>query len=170
MKIRFKSILKSAVIASGLLLSAVTFAESKIGVADLEAAVVASKTWKQVESSLMSKMKSDETKLKKLESDVKALAERYEKEKDVMAQKDKVDLEYQIRTKQAEAQEIIVKNQKMQQQGIQSAMIELRPRLEKIVDQIVQEKQLTVVINKQALYYSSEAIDITSEVTQRLNK
>lgn len=164
------TIFKSAVVAFGLLLSVMSFAETKVAVVDLEAAVVASNIWKQAESALMSKMKSDETKLKKLESEVFAYIQRYEKEKDVMAQKDKVDLEYNIRTKQAEAQEIIAKNQKMQQEGIQSAMTKLRPKLQGIIDGIVKEKQLDVVLNKQAVYYSSESLDVTSEVTKRLNQ
>ena len=55
----------------------------------------------------------------------------------LLAQQDKVDFEYNIRTKHAEAQELIAKNQKMQQEGVQSAMTKLRPKLQSIIDDIV---------------------------------
>lgn len=47
---------------------------------------------------------------------------------------------------------------------------ELGPKIEQVVNQILEEKGIGLLLNSQAVYHRTPAFDITTEVIERLNK
>lgn len=63
--------------------------------------------------------------------------------------------------------------QAMQQQRAereQAFIAEMRPRLDKVIRELIEKEKYDIVITKQATVYTADSVDLTPRVTELLNK
>lgn len=163
---QFKTLI-GFVLAAGMSMSA--YAE-KIAVLGVQEALLASASAAEFRKSLKSEFAKDEQAVLDLEKQVKAARDKVSKNKDLVAadelQKMKVQFQKVFTEYQRSGQELQQKRMAREQTFIQ----EMRPRLDKIIRDLIEKEQYDVVIAKQATLYAKKTIDITPRVVELLNK
>jgi outer membrane protein len=152
--------------------SSLALSQEKVAVVDIEAAAInsdfAKKAIKDLNNSATFK-KNGETynninnEIKKMQDDAKANGLTWSDEDKKIYN---VKLEEKIKNlKRARAQ--LDQEQANVEQGIQK---ELTPKIEKIIPEIIKEKNIGLLINARAAYFRTPEFDITKELIDRLNK
>ncbi|MDY7024780.1 MAG: OmpH family outer membrane protein [Pseudomonadota bacterium] len=148
--------------------AAMSHAELKVAVVDIEMAVRQSSSWQAAEARLANKFKSEEAKVKRLQNELKGLQQKFKSTGANMNNKEKLEFEHQYKTKELELQEIVYKQQVASQQETQKYMQTMMPKIEEIINTIVAQRKLDLIIARQAVQYVNPSLDITEEVTKRL--
>ena len=173
MKILFrKTVLLLLCLLPGCLLPGFVLAQQKIAVINIEAAMLnsdyAKESIKKLKEKSSYKSKLDE--YARLRKEFQALNEDAKtngltwSDKQKLAHKEKIEAKVQVINQvgsQLEAENVAV------EKGIQQ---ELTPKIEKIVSEMIKEKELGLLINARASYFHTPDFDITTQVIERLNK
>jgi len=104
-----------------------------------------------------------------IEKSIKDLVEKEKRDGAVMSQEQRAKLLKDIEDKKIDYNFMGQKWQKRQQEGQQEILKALGPKFEKVLDAVIQEGKYDIVLAKQAVVYSSASIDITEQVTTKLN-
>lgn len=105
-----------------------------------------------------------------LEKEVRALIEGYQKDQSVLSDSQKKAEEGKIRAKREALDKAIQKLQQVQAPVAQKLMQELGPKFRDAVRDVVKEKGITILLDRQVAIIADPSSDITSDVTVRLNK
>lgn len=142
----------------------------KIAVVGLQEALLSSQAHANFRKSLKSEFSKDQQKLLDLEKQVKAVRTKIEKNKD-LASKD------ELKQMQIQHQKVFVEYQKsaqsLQQRGMQreqAFLQEMKPKLDKVVRELITKEGYDVVLAKKATVFSKNELDITAKVVEMLNK
>lgn len=159
-----------ALFAVLLLLPALALAQPKIVVVDPERALGETEEVKARVGKFQSDMQGQENKLRKLRDDIMKIEERLQKDGVAMS-RDQV----QPMTDERDAKMIEFRSlQQVLQQRLQQSQEELQtamsPKLEKAVTDLSKERGYDLVLVKQAVLFSSAAVDITADVTKQINR
>jgi len=150
--------------------------DKSIATFDLQRAVLqtqyASEKSKDIESQPEFKNNADQ--LKKLEVELKEMAEKFQKDRAVMTPEKQKEAVKRITDKENDAKYILSKLQQMQQEWMQQVMAEMGPNLQKVVEEIVTEKNIGLLLRTDisggAVVFADDSYAITSLITERLNK
>ncbi|PKM23133.1 MAG: hypothetical protein CVV10_00785 [Gammaproteobacteria bacterium HGW-Gammaproteobacteria-14] len=157
-------------VAAFLLVPMLAVAELKIVVVDPDMALAETQDVKARITKFQSDMQGQENKLRKLRDDIVKLEERLQKEGVTMSRDQGQRLTDERDAKMIEFRSL----QQMLQQRLQQSQQELQetmaPKLQQAVAEIAAEKGYDLVVVKQAVLFSSEAVDITRDVTQHINR
>lgn len=156
--------------AALLLLPMLAFAEPKIVVVDPERALGETEEVKARIGKFQSDMQGQENKLRKLRDDIMKIEDRLKNEGVAMSRD-----QGQALTDERDAKMIEFRSlQQLVQQRLQQSQEELQavmsPKLEKAVADLSKERGYDLVLVKQAVLFSSQAVDITADVTKQINK
>lgn len=166
-----KKIIVLCSVVSALFLPSVALAQSNIGVISLEAVLAASNYSRQQfqklqanpeYKKLLEKIKSLKEELQTLqkEGETKSLTWSNDQKRSHIEKGQKKLAEY----KQLGAQELNARN------SLEARLEkELGPRVEEIVNVVIQEKKIGLLLKSQAVFYRTAEFDITEEVIKRLN-
>ncbi len=153
-----------------LLLPALATAEIKIGVIDPLTAIAETAEVKTRTGKMEQDIKTKQAELEVLRSDIMEIEEKLKKDGLTMskdAQKELADKRdakmLDFRSRQQLAQRSV-------EEGRNEMLQLMEPRLKQAIDEVVKDKKLDLVINRQAALHVSEAMDITREVTQKMNQ
>lgn len=153
-----------------LLLPALALAEPKIVVVDPERALGETEEVKARIGKFQNDMQGQENKLRKLRDDIMKIEERLQKEGVAMSRDQSQSLTDERDAKMIEfrsLQQILQQRLQQSQEELQAAM---SPKLEKAVTDLSKEKGYDLVLVKQAVLFSSAAVDITADVTKQINR
>lgn len=155
--------------AALLLLPMLAFAEPKIVVVDPERALGETEEVKARIGKFQSDMQGQENKLRKLRDDIMKIEDRLKNEGVAMSRD-----QGQALTDERDAKMIEFRSlQQLVQQRLQQSQEELQavmsPKLEKAVADLSKERGYDLVLVKQAVLFSSQAVDITADVTKQIN-
>ena len=114
-------------------------------------------------------MKEQEGKLRKLGEDIRGLEERLKKDGMTMSKDQQRDLTAQRDAKMFEFQSMKQSAQERFQEDQQELLELMSPKLELAITSIASEKGFDLVLNRQAALFVNDAIDITRDVTQKIN-
>lgn len=157
-------------ILAGLLFSSSTvWAEIRIAVVDLNAAVMKSDEARLRAEKLKSGLGQEEADAIALRNQIQKLDEKRQKDAAVMGQDELRRLEKEIADKKIE---LNFKGQKLQQKGkdaSQELQAVMGPKVEKAMKAIVDEKKYDLILQRQAALWVDPKFDITPELTQRIN-
>ncbi len=155
----------------GTSISPVVYAEDKpiIGVIEWRSAIFSTDEAKKENSRIQKQFKKDTQKLKSLESKVSADRKKLEKRSELLSDKQKeallADLQNNLLEYQTLGQEVQQKIKEKEQEFIKKQT----PRIQKIVEEISEEKNLHAVMHVDAVIYGRLTVDITKEVIDALN-
>ena len=118
---------------------------------------------------LSAQLKPQTIRLDAMGQELQALQQRLEADKDIMSNDE-------VQKLQAEIQAVGVEYQKLKQylsnvklQVEQEFLANMRPVLDKVLRQLVEENDISLIINGQSVIYNAAGIDITGKVVELLN-
>lgn len=168
---RFNHLIKKVSLACcAFLFATATFAETKIAVVDAEMAVINSNAWKSTEAKIKSSVASDDSKLKRLENEIMGMQKRVQTNGASMTNEQKLDLDHEFKKKQLEFQELLYKRESKVKAEHDKFMQTIAPKLQKVIDSLAAQRGLDLILMKQTVQYVKPSLDLTNEVTKRLNQ
>ena len=154
---------------------AVTLSTPQLAIANIIVVLKAKKAMFATEKAialgqnLSAQLKPQTIRLDAMGQELQALQQRLEADKDIMSNDE-------VQKLQAEIQAVSVEYQKLKQylsnvklQVEQEFLANMRPVLDKVLRQLVEENDISLIINGQSAIYSAAGIDITSKVVELLN-
>ena len=166
----FKKIILSIFIAGSLAFAPAAFAEPVILVFDVDRAIGLSKAGRSMASQLeeqVSKVRADEGEaLKGLQSEAEKLKEQQKLLAPEALQK-KVE---ELQLKEVERRRSLSEKSQSIQAGGQRAAAEIVKIAEEELSAIAKERKADIVMRRDALFFASPAIDVTTELVSRLDK
>ena len=112
----------------------------------------------------------DSEELELLQTEVKALVERFQKDQETLSNEEIADMQTQVNDKQAEMQFFVQKLQTKEQETVQAILRAVGPTYQQVLGELIQAHELDMVVSKQALIFSDPDFDITDSVTAILDR
>ncbi len=154
------------------MVSAVSFAEGKIAILNPTGAVMATAAAKakfeKMEKS--ADFAATKAKIDGITTDRNALQAAYQKDGLTWSTEKKDDSEKKLQSLNEDYQFSVKKIQAAQQDLAQQVMKDIGPKLETAVKQVIESEKIGLVLNSQAAIHATPEYDITSKVTDLLNK
>jgi outer membrane protein len=142
---------------------------NNVAVADSQAAVLASNIAKKTIEDLNNNLKPQRERLEKLRSEIQAIQEKFQKDAKILSDKDKRDLQAQGQNKLNEYNSTTDGVQRRIEEAQANMLKTLMPKMEKIVEDLRKEGNYDIIIEKKYAIWSSESVDLTKKITDRLN-
>ncbi len=159
----------TAVCALAFLLTGYAFAgQLKIGVIDIREVATKSSDVAKAKTALMVKFKTRQQEIIKLQEQLKADVDKFKRDAAVMTKKDKQAQQQKILK---ERQEYALKGQAYEQdlaKEQQKMTNDFLKRVKNVVDKIAKKEKYDLILQKENVPYSSEALDITAAVIKQL--
>ncbi len=144
-------------------------AEMKLAVVDVQQAILASEEAKRLLGQIQEEFKTDEERIRAIQSDAAALLERAQKDAEVMSEAEKRKLQQQI---DGMNNDFVYHRQKLQK-SIEDRQAELfagiDEKVKRAIEALVLDDDYDLIIPRQAALYVGDLYDITRKVTERLN-
>ncbi|WP_415889315.1 OmpH family outer membrane protein [Neptuniibacter sp. SY11_33] len=142
----------------------------KVAVLGVQQALLASEAAADYRQSLKTEFAKDDKKMLDLEKQVKAAREKLKKNKDLASEAELKKMSIQFQKVFAEYQKNGQALQQKKMQREQAFIQEMRPRLDKVIRDLIEKEGYDVVIAKQATLFTKKELDITPRVVELLNK
>ena len=166
----FKKIILSIFIAGSLAFAPAAFAEPVILVFDVDRAIGLSKAGRSMASQLeeqVSKVRADEGEaLKGLQSE----AEKLKEQQKLLAPEALQKKFEELQLKEVERRRSLSEKSQSIQAGGQRAAAEIVKIAEEELSAIAKERKADIVMRRDAVFFASPAIDVTTELVSRLDK
>ena len=137
---------------------------------DVDAALRASEPAKAFSASLLQSTQSDEKAVKDLEQQARQLQADLEKSKGLLSNDELQRKQMQFQKVYGEYQKQGQALQQFRAQKEQAFIQGIRPKLDEVIKQLIQERQISVILNRQSAIYTEPGVDITADVVKKLNE
>ncbi len=137
---------------------------------DVDAALRASEPAKAFSASLLQSTQSDEKAVKDLEQQARQLQADLEKSKGLLSTEELQRKQMQFQKVYGEYQKQGQALQQLRAQKEQAFIQGIRPKLDEVIKQLIQERQISVILNRQSAIYTEPGVDITADVVKKLNE
>lgn len=144
-------------------------AELKIAVVEPLRAIAETNAAKKVFMDAASETRADEDRLRKLDGELRACDEKLKKDGALMGTAEVTKLKSECEGKVIEGRRIQQMIQKVRTEREQAVLQTMSPKLQEAINQIVKERGLDLVLHGEAAVHVSPALDITKDVTAKMN-
>lgn len=145
-------------------------AELKVGVLDIQRALMASAEAQEFLESTQTDLQGEQDEFNTLQKDIRTLQEQMQKDAEVMSPAEQRRRAKEIEDKQIEARFIANRLQKEMQDRQQELMQVMGPKLEAAIKDLVDAEGYDLILQQGNLVYADPTHNITSKVTERLNE
>jgi len=153
-----------------LLLPTLALAETRVAIVDMEGVIRASEQANTLREKLRQEFAADELALRKLSDEGNALKEKLAKEGDFLNSTDRDALLTQVKGKYEEFQQLNGRLKQAMQERERDFLEELRPQVEVILQQLVEQEKIDVILNRRSVIYANPDLDLSPKVLDLLNK
>ena len=112
---------------------------------------------------------ADRERLELLQAEGQALVEKFQKDQEILSDEEKLDMQKQLQDKQADIQFLSNKLQSKAQEVQQEVVSTLTPTFQKVLGELIAQKEYDMIVAPQALLYADPDLDITEEVIAYLD-
>jgi len=164
---------KIMILVAALLMTANTaFAQTApvIGIINLEQALFNTDAARSLETGTRSEFAADEGRLAQLNTELRALIERAQRDESIMSESEMRALNSEAQEKQVQMQLISERLQTAWQERQQRFVETMREPLGRAIETVVQEGSYDLVLNAEAVAFFNNSYDITALVTAKLNE
>jgi len=166
-----KNLLKFNLFAA-LMLSIPAFAVDGMAVIDMRTAVLstqaAADAFKALEED--ADYASNLEDAQSLQAERQAIAEKLQKELETLSQEQIAEMQKEIQDKGKDLEFLAGKIQQAQEETAQKIFTENGPAMQKIIGELIQAKQIKVLLQKnETILFSDPALDLTDDVTSMLD-
>ena len=137
---------------------------------DVDAALRASESAKEFSASLLQSTQTDEKAVKDLEQQARQLQADLEKSKGLLSTEELQRKQMQFQKVYGEYQKQGQALQQLRAQKEQAFIQGIRPKFDEVIKQLIQERQISVILNRQSAIYTEPGVDITADVVKKLNE
>ncbi|WP_067866224.1 OmpH family outer membrane protein [Neptuniibacter marinus] len=142
----------------------------KIAVLGVQQALLASSAAADFRGKLKSEFSKEEKSLLDLEKQVKAARDKVTKNKDLASAEELKKMKIQFQKVFAQYQRNGQALQQKRMEREQAFIQEMRPKLDKVIRELIEKEGYDVVLAKQATLFAKKEVDITPRVVELLNK
>ena len=112
---------------------------------------------------------ADMERLELLQTEGQAIIEDFEKNQETLSDQQKIEMQGKLEDKQTEIQFLTQKLQNKAQETRQAILAGLSADFQRILGELINAKNMDMVLTPQALFYADPDLDITDEVTALLD-
>ncbi|WP_286236824.1 OmpH family outer membrane protein [Neptuniibacter halophilus] len=142
----------------------------KVAVLGVQQALLASKAAEEFRQSLKTEFAKDEQAALDLEKQVKATRDKIQKNKDLVSADELKRMQVQFQKVYAEYQRSGQALQQKRMQREQAFIQQMRPKLDKVIRNLIKSEGYDLVVAKQATLFVKKELDITARVVELLNQ
>ncbi len=150
--------------------SGASAAELKIGVLDVQQALLASEEAQQFMEKAKADLKDEQGQVKSLEDELRGMQEKLEKDADVMSPTEKQQRQKDFENKQLDYRFQVNKLQKEVKDRQEELMQQMGPKLQAAIKDVVEADHYDMVLQRGDLIYADAKFSITRKVTEKLNE
>ncbi|MGM8850852.1 molecular chaperone Skp [Salinicola sp. MH3R3-1] len=142
---------------------------TEVGVLDWREALMSSDSAQASMNQLKNRIGAQQQQAQSLSQELQKLQQRLQKDGDVMSESERNSVTQQLREKGGKFQELRGQISQAQKQAEQQYLKGAKPQLDQAIQRVVDEHDLDMVIDRDAVVYSGDGLDITDEVTKIFN-
>lgn len=146
------------------------FQVTRVAVLDWRAALLGTDQARETFKSIRESLSQDEQEIRSLADEAKMLQDRLKAGTDTLSADEKRQLSKEIQEKAEEYQFLGQRLQKEQRQRQETYIRGVRPQLDDAVRQVIEEKKIDLLLDRQAVTFVHAKLDITQAVIAQLNK
>lgn len=140
-----------------------------VAVLDWREALMSSEAAQRSMNELRNQTSSQRQQAEALGQELQQLQQRLQQNGDVMSDAERTKAQQELRQKGAQFQQVRGQLQQQQQQKEQQFLETAKPGLDRAIEQVVSRHNVQVLIDRDAVVYMQDSLDLTEEVTQLLN-
>ena len=140
---------------------------AKIGVVDFQSAIQQTKEGQAAHKKLDTAYQQKKTAIAAMETQLRQMQSDYEKQASILADSARKAKEQELLAAQSQYQQAYQQSEQEMQALYGQLMQNLLDKMKMICTQIGKEKGYTLIIEKGAVVFSTDAIDLTSELVKR---
>jgi outer membrane protein len=152
--------------------SAVTQAQGRIAVVDLEQAILqtdfAQQRLRDFEAS--EAFAEDRTEFDSLKGELDQLFQNFQRDQAAMSDDEKVAAQQKLASKNADLEYVAKKLQSLQQQNAQRVFQELVPDARRVLGEVIETDQIGLLLQAQSVIHADLGYNITAKITDKLNQ
>ena len=156
-------------LASCVFISFSAFAEIKIGVVDIRAALFSSDAAKAFSQSMASEFKTQEMEVRAVQESGQKLQERIKKDAAIMSDTERTKLALELEEKAKEFKYLKGKLDSAVSTKKQAFIQESKPKVDEVLKSLVETENFDLIMPREAVIYSAQSFDVTAKVIEKLN-
>lgn len=165
-----RTIFTKTALLVALLLPAMAFAAEKMAVVDPMEALLNSSAVKSRNAQLEKSIEAEGQRLRKLRDELVKIEERLQRDGMTMSKSERNKLNDEREEKGFRFQTMQQSINRRVEEDRQDLLVEMEPILLRAIEEVAKEKKVDMVISANAVVYGKPEIDITSDVTKRINQ
>lgn len=165
-----RTIFTKTALLVALLLPMAAFAAEKMAVVDPMEALMNSSVVKSRNAQLEKSIESEGQRLRKLRDELVKIEERLQRDGMTMSKSERNKLNDEREEKGFRFQTMQQSINRRVEEDRQELLEEMEPVLLRAIEEVAKEKKVDMVISANAVVYGKPEIDITADVTKRINK
>lgn len=142
---------------------------TEVGVLDWRQALLASDAAQRSMNELKNQISAKQQRAQSLSQELQQLQQKLQQDGAVMSESERNATQQELRQKAAEFQQLRQQIQRAQQQKERAFMQSAKPKLDRAIEQVVDKHDLDLVVDRDAVVYSADGLDVTEEVTRIFN-
>ncbi|NWO09890.1 OmpH family outer membrane protein [Chromohalobacter salexigens] len=142
---------------------------NEVGVVDWRQALLNSDAAQRSMNELKNQIGDKKQRAESLSQELQQLQQKLQQDGAVMSDSERTNVQQELRAKGSEFQQLRQQIQSMQQKKEQSFMQSAKPKLDRAIEQVVEQHDLDLVVDRDAVVYSEDGLDVTEEVTRIFN-
>lgn len=162
-------LLRNLLLASCVMTSFSAFAETKIGVVDIRAALFSSDAAKAFSQEMAGQFKTQEMEVRSVQESGHKLQERIKKDAAIMSDTERTKLALELEEKAKEFKYLKGKLDNAVATKKQEFIQESKPKVDEVLKDIVETENFDLIMPREAVVYSAQSLDITAKVIEKLN-
>lgn len=151
-------------------LSAAELKSPRIAVLDWQGALMESTQVQEEFKKADQQLSGEQARARQLAEEARGLQERLQRDSSIMSEDERRKTAQQIEQKTQEFQFIASRLQKQQQEMRQEIVERHRPKLEKAVNELLEEYKIDILLDRQAVAFARPQFDLTQAIAEKLNK
>lgn len=165
-----RTIFTKTALLVALLLPTMAFAAEKMAVVDPMEALLNSSAVKSRNAQLEKSIEAEGQRLRKLRDELVKIEERLQRDGMTMSKSERNKLNDEREEKGFRFQAMQQSINRRVEEDRQDLLAEMEPILLRAIEEVAKEKKVDMVISANAVVYGKPEIDITSDVTKRINQ
>jgi len=149
--------------------SALTSAETKIGLIDMRTALFSSEAAKKFTDNMVSQYKQQDLEVRAVGEDGQKLEQRLKNDAAIMSDGERNKMASDLEAKIQEYKYLKGKLDKALAAKRQEFLAESKPKLDKVINALVEDEKLDLLLPREAVLFATEKMDYTAKVIEKLN-
>jgi len=160
----------SVLLFSMLSISGVAQANLRIGLVDMRAALFSSNSAKEFTEKMVSRYKQQDLEVRAVGEEGQKLEQKLKNDGAIMSDSERTKLASDLEAKIQEYKYLKSKLDKVLAEERQSFLSDSKPKLDKVINQLVENEKLDLLMPNEAALWAKDTMDYTKVVIDKLNK